>query len=47
MVEDVLSLIRPLVSVAEKAGADEVELFALTRRQKEVSFENNSLPVIT
>ncbi|MGY5880064.1 MAG: TldD/PmbA family protein [Candidatus Thorarchaeota archaeon] len=43
MVDDVLSLIRPLVSVAEKEGADEVEIFAQTRHQKIVSFENNAL----
>jgi PmbA protein len=43
MVDDVLSLIRPLVSIAEKEGADEVEIFAQTRHQKIVKFENNAL----
>ena len=43
VVDDVLSLIRPLVSVAEKEGADEAEIFAQTRHQKIVSFENNAL----
>ncbi len=43
LTEDVLSFIRPIVPVAEKEGADEVELFALSRSEKIVNYENNSL----
>lgn len=41
--KDVLSLIRILVSVAEKEGAEEAELYALNRSEKTVNFETNSL----
>jgi PmbA protein len=41
--EDVLSLISPLVSKAEKEGANEAEFYALNRSEKVVTFENSSL----
>jgi PmbA protein len=41
--EDALTIIQPLVSIAEKEGADEVELFALSRNEKKVNYETSSL----
>ena len=43
MTEDILSIIRPLVSAAEKEGANEAEFYALNRSQKIVNFENSLL----
>jgi PmbA protein len=43
MTEDILSIIKPLVKKAEKAGAHEAEFYALNRNEKVVNFENNAL----
>lgn len=43
MTEDILSIIRPLVSAAEKEGANEAEFYALNRSQKIVNLENSLL----
>ena len=43
MTEDVLSIIQPLIQTAEKEGADEVELYALSRSEKTVNFETSAL----
>ncbi len=47
MTEDVLSVIQPLVPIAEKKGADEVELYALSRSEKTVNLETSSLKSAT
>ncbi len=43
LTEDLLSSIRPFVSIAEKAGANEAEFFAVNRSEKVVNFENMML----
>ncbi|MGD9396878.1 MAG: TldD/PmbA family protein [Candidatus Thorarchaeota archaeon] len=43
MTEDALSVIQPLIQTAEKEGADEVELYALSRSEKTVNFQTSSL----
>ena len=43
MTEDVLSVIQPLVPIAAKEGADEVELYALSRSEKTVNFQTSAL----
>jgi PmbA protein len=43
MTKDILSLLSPLVSAAEKNGANEVEFYALDRSDKTIDFENSSL----
>ncbi|MFW9806813.1 MAG: TldD/PmbA family protein, partial [Candidatus Thorarchaeota archaeon] len=40
---DTLSVILPLVKIAEKEGADEVEFYALSRNTNRVDYENSSL----
>ena len=43
MTEDTLSVIQPLIQTAEKEGADEIELYALSRSEKTVNFQTSSL----
>ena len=43
MSNDLLSIIDSFIAKAEKLGADEVELYALSQKKKTVNFESNNL----
>ncbi len=43
MTKDILSTLEPMISIAQKEGADQVELFGQIYQNKEVNIESNAL----